>query len=105
MLGLTKRQLADLIGVTYQQAHKYERGINRVAAGRLYTIAQALGVEVSYFFEELQTRGGLMSSPEQRMFLDLARNYLNIPVREHREAIVALARALAEDENGNEPAA
>jgi transcriptional regulator with XRE-family HTH domain len=36
MLGLTQQQLADLIGVTYQQAHKYERGINRVAAGRLY---------------------------------------------------------------------
>jgi transcriptional regulator with XRE-family HTH domain len=99
MLGLTQHQLADLIGVTYQQAHKYERGINRVAAGRLYSIAQALGVEVSYFFEALQTRGGLMPSPEQRMFLDLARNYLNIPVREHREAIVALARALAEGED------
>jgi transcriptional regulator with XRE-family HTH domain len=101
MLGLTQHQLADLIGVTYQQAHKYERGINRVAAGRLYSIAQALGVEVSYFFEGLQTRGGLMPSSEQRMFLDLARNYLNIPVREHREAIVALARALAEGENGD----
>src|ERR1043166_315195 len=35
MLGLTQQQLADLIGVTYQQAHKYERGINRVSAGRL----------------------------------------------------------------------
>ncbi|HLY58110.1 MAG TPA: helix-turn-helix transcriptional regulator, partial [Stellaceae bacterium] len=33
MLGLTQQQLADLIGVTYQQAHKYERGINRVSAG------------------------------------------------------------------------
>jgi transcriptional regulator with XRE-family HTH domain len=102
ILGLTQHQLADLIGVTYQQAHKYERGINRVAAGRLYSIAQALGVEVSYFFEGLQTRGGLMPSSEQRMFLDLARNYLNIPVREHREAIVALARALAKGENGDE---
>jgi DNA-binding XRE family transcriptional regulator len=35
MLGLTQQQLADLIGVTYQQAHKYERGINRISAGRL----------------------------------------------------------------------
>ena len=35
MLGFTQQQLADLIGVTYQQAHKYERGINRVSAGRL----------------------------------------------------------------------
>src|SRR6516165_8858642 len=34
MLGLTQQQLAEMIGVTYQQAHKYERGINRVSAGR-----------------------------------------------------------------------
>ena len=35
MLGLTQQQMAELIGVTYQQAHKYEKGINRIAAGRL----------------------------------------------------------------------
>src|SRR5438876_11586473 len=45
MLGLTQQQLADLIGVTYQQAHKYERGINRVSAGRLFEIAQVLRSE------------------------------------------------------------
>src|SRR5665213_1944577 len=39
MLGFTQQQLADLIGVTYQQAHKYERGINRISAGRLFEIA------------------------------------------------------------------
>jgi transcriptional regulator with XRE-family HTH domain len=105
LLGLTQHQLADLIGVTYQQAHKYEKGINRVAAGRLYSIAQALGVEVGYFYEGLQTAGRLVPSPQQRMLLKLARNYLNIPVRAHREAIAALARALAERQNGDEPAA
>ena len=105
MLGLTQQQMAELIGVTYQQAHKYEKGINRVAAGRLYSIAQALGVEVSYFFEGIETADRFVPSPQQRMLLDLARNYLNIPVREHREAIVALARALAEGENmHNRPA-
>ena len=36
MLGLTQQQMAELIGVTYQQAHKYEKGINRIAGGRLY---------------------------------------------------------------------
>ena len=41
MLGLTQQQLAEMIGVTYQQAHKYERGINRVSAGRLFQIARA----------------------------------------------------------------
>ena len=75
MLGLTQQQLAELIGVTYQQAHKYEKGINRVAAGRLYGIARALGVEAGYFFEGLQSGGGLVPSPSQRMLLDLARNF------------------------------
>jgi transcriptional regulator with XRE-family HTH domain len=98
MLGLTQQQMAELIGVTYQQAHKYEKGLNRVAAGRLYSIAQALGVEVGYFFEGLQTAGGFVS-PQQRMLLDLVHNYLNIRVREHQEAIVALARTLAESES------
>jgi transcriptional regulator with XRE-family HTH domain len=50
-LGLTQQQMAELIGVTYQQAHKYERGLNRIAVARLHNIAQALGVEVGYFFE------------------------------------------------------
>ena len=105
ILGLTQQQMADLIGVTYQQAHKYEKGINRVAAGRLYSIAQGLGVEVSYFFEGLDTAGRFVPSPQQRMLLDLTRNYVNIPVRKHREAIVALARALAEGETGDKQAA
>jgi transcriptional regulator with XRE-family HTH domain len=105
MLGLTQHQMAELIGVTYQQAHKYEKGINRVSAGRLYGIAQALGVEVSYFFEGLQTAERFVLSPQQQMLLDLARNYVNIPVREHREAIVVLARTLAQGENGDDLAA
>jgi transcriptional regulator with XRE-family HTH domain len=105
LLGLTQQQMAELIGVTYQQAHKYEKGINRVAAGRLYRIAQALGAEVSYFYEELQTGGGVVPSPSQRMLLDLARNFLNIPNAGHREAVAKLARALAEDENGDDRAA
>jgi transcriptional regulator with XRE-family HTH domain len=105
MLGLTQQQMAALIGVTSQQAHKYEKGLNRVSAGRLYAIAQALGVEVSYFFEGLQTAARFVPSPRQRMLLELARSFLSIPVPEHRTAIVALTRALAEGENGDEPAA
>ena len=105
MLGLTQQQMAELIGVTYQQAHKYEKGINRVAAGRLYSIAQALGVEIGYFYEGLQTGGGFVPSPSRRMLLDLARNFLNIRDPGHREAIGSLARALAEGENGDDRAA
>jgi len=49
-VGMTQQQLAELIGVAFQQAHKYERGISRVTAGRLYYIAGALQAKVSYFF-------------------------------------------------------
>jgi transcriptional regulator with XRE-family HTH domain len=95
MLGLTQQQLADLIGVTYQQAHKYERGINRVSAGRLFEVARVLSVAVSYFFEGLDAEDGRQSSPRERMCLELARNFAQIPNEKHQEALSQLARALA----------
>ena len=97
MLGLTQQQLADLIGVTYQQAHKYERGINRVSAGRLFEVAQVLGVPVSYFFDGLEQGGARGISPRERMCLELARNFAQIPNERHQEALSQLARALASD--------
>lgn len=99
MLGLSQQQMADLIGVTYQQAHKYERGINRISAGRLYEIAQVLGVPVSYFFEGLDTRRATDLTARQRMCLELARNFSQINNEKHQEALSQLARALA-DERG-----
>jgi transcriptional regulator with XRE-family HTH domain len=102
MVGLTQQQMAELIGVTYQQAHKYEKGTNRVAAGRLYSIARALGVEVGYFYEGAQLGGSVVPSPSQRMLLDLVRNFLNIPDPRHREAVATLARALAESNDGGQ---
>ncbi|MFO1049094.1 MAG: helix-turn-helix transcriptional regulator [Geminicoccaceae bacterium] len=98
MLGLTQQQMAELIGVTYQQAHKYEKGINRIAAGRLFTIAQALGVDVSYFFEGMDSERMFRPTPQQRMLLELARNFINMPSRKHQEALCNLARALSNPE-------
>lgn len=97
MLGLTQQQMADLIGVTYQQAHKYEKGINRIASGRLYRIAQALGVDVGYFYENIAEVGVVehKATPQQRLLLELARNFVVLTNRKHQEAICNLARALA----------
>ncbi|BCX17532.1 MAG: transcriptional regulator [Geminicoccaceae bacterium] len=100
MLGLTQQQMAELIGVTYQQAHKYETGINRISAGRLYQIAQALGVDIGYFFEDADPERKFTPKqpelmPQQRMLLELARNFANIPNRKHQEALCNLARVLA----------
>jgi len=97
MLGLTQQQLADLIGVTYQQAHKYERGINRVSAGRLFEVSQVLSVPVNYFFDGLEQENERAVSPRERMCLELARNFAQIPNERHQEALSQLARVLATD--------
>ena len=96
MLGLSQQQMADMIGVTYQQAHKYERGINRISAGRLYEITRVLNVPITYFFEGLdlgEDEGAL--NTRQRMCLELARNFASIGNQRHQEALSQLARALA----------
>jgi transcriptional regulator with XRE-family HTH domain len=102
MNGLTQQALADLIGVTYQQAHKYESGVNRISAGRLYIIARVLGVDVGFFYEGLQSDQPIEPNPQQRVFLDHARNFRNIRTRKHQEAICLLTRILAGLEGGSE---
>src|SRR5213594_355794 len=97
MLGLTQQQLAEMIGVTYQQAHKYERGINRVSAGRLFEVAQVLSVPVSHFFDGLEQESERGISPRERMCVELARNFAQIPNERHQEALSQLARALASE--------
>jgi transcriptional regulator with XRE-family HTH domain len=101
MLGLSQQQLAQMIGVTYQQAHKYERGLNRISAGRLYEIAQVLSVPISWFFEGMHAVGGPAEMTQrQRMCLELARNFAMIDNEKHQEALSQMARALAQAESG-----
>jgi len=95
MLGLSQQQMANLIGVTYQQAHKYERGINRISAGRLYEISQVLRVPVGYFFEGLGEVADRELPPRQRMCLEVARNFALIENERHQEALSQMARSLA----------
>src|ERR1700730_18055640 len=95
MLGLTQQQLAELIGVTYQQAHKYERGINRVSAGRLFEIGRVLSVPVGYFYEGIGEEGTRQVTQRERMMLEIARNFADITNERHQEAVSQLARALA----------
>ena len=94
MLGLTQQQLAEMIGVTYQQAHKYERGINRVSAGRLFEIARALNAPMTYFYEGIEEEGPRQITLHQRMQLEIARNFVEIRNEKHQEAVSQLARAL-----------
>jgi transcriptional regulator with XRE-family HTH domain len=102
ILGLSQQQLAQMIGVTYQQAHKYERGLNRISAGRLYEIAQVLSVPISWFFEDMKAAGTpIEMNPRQRMCLELARNFVLIDNEKHQEALSQMARALAQAEAGD----
>ncbi|MEX0759253.1 MAG: helix-turn-helix transcriptional regulator [Tistlia sp.] len=52
-VGMTQEGLARVIGITFQQVQKYERGTNRIVASRLLDLARSLGVTVDYFFEDL----------------------------------------------------
>jgi transcriptional regulator with XRE-family HTH domain len=97
MLGLTQQQLAERIEITYQQAHKYEKGTNHMAASRLYKVAQALGVDVGYFFEGFQGAAESPSgaTPQQRVLLELAKNFMTLPP-EHQQAICTIVRMLSD---------
>jgi len=98
MLGLPLQNLARSVGVSYQQVHKYERGINRISVGVLYQIAQVLGARVEEFFEDY---GG--DEPKQVpdaavRGLAFSRSFLRIEQQEHRRALYQLTKALANDE-------
>jgi transcriptional regulator with XRE-family HTH domain len=97
MLGLSQQQLASAIGITYQQALKYERGVNRITAGRLYEIARLLGVPIGWFFEGMADTPADEASGPQRMCLELARNFCSIKNERMRDAVAQMARSLATD--------
>jgi transcriptional regulator with XRE-family HTH domain len=62
LLGMSQEKLGEALGLTFQQVQKYERGANRIGAGRLHQIAAVLDVPVAYFFEEMPRRGAPPSS-------------------------------------------
>ena len=95
LLGLTQQELGEMIGVTYQQAHKYERGINRVSAGRLFEIARVLSAPITYFYEGMGQEGPRQITPHQRMLLEITRNFAEIRNEKHQEAVSHLARVLS----------
>jgi transcriptional regulator with XRE-family HTH domain len=94
-LGLSQQQLAGQIGVTYQQAFKYEHGANRISAGRLFAFAQAMNVSPSWFFEGMEQDEILKPAPHQRRTLELLRNFSLIEHEVHQEALSQMARSLA----------
>ena len=93
-LGLSARQLAEIIGVTTQAVQKYETAGNRISAGRLYEIAQALNSPIEYFFEGLDA-GPLRVPRRQRRLLELMRYFPEIEEK-HQALIRDIVRLLAD---------
>ncbi|SDE50783.1 helix-turn-helix domain-containing protein [Limimaricola pyoseonensis] len=102
MNGTTQQQLAEKVGIKFQQIQKYETGMNRVSASRLWDIAHALGVPVSFFFEGMEAAeptaktgdmpGDVMADREA---LELLRSYYAIPEQQRRR-LFDLARVLSD---------
>jgi transcriptional regulator with XRE-family HTH domain len=96
MLGMTQQQLAEAVGIAYQQLHKYETGENHISVGRLYRIAQALGVEIGYFFQPIEPELNAETSAQQHVLVELARHVAQLSSSQ-REAICMFAWAMAEE--------
>jgi transcriptional regulator with XRE-family HTH domain len=103
MVGMTQQQLADRVGIKFQQIQKYETGMNRVSASRLWDIAEALTVPVSFFFEGLDEDGGVLQDGvlqgdilSDKEALELVRSYYAIPENQRRR-LFDLARVLSDD--------
>lgn len=107
MMGLSQTQVADALGITFQQIQKYERGANRVSASKLYEIAKSLQAPVAYFFEGLEaTADGVSEGGEPFVHdflmtsegLELATQFPRITRSRVRRRILELVRSMAEEE-------
>ena len=110
-LGISQSELADAIGLTFQQVQKYERGSNRISASKLFEIATALKTSAGYFFEGFAEREGDdgFSESESEQFvhsflttsegIELAAAFPRIPSGKKRRRVLEMVRALAEEAN------
>ena len=103
LVVMTQQQLAEKVGIKFQQIQKYETGANRVSASRLWDISEAMDVPVSFFFEgiddsqtatdsDMAVPADLLGDKEA---LDLIRSYYAIPENQRRR-LFDLARVLSD---------
>jgi transcriptional regulator with XRE-family HTH domain len=97
-LGLTQHDLAQALGISYQQVQKYETGANRVSSGRLYEIAHKLEVDIAHFFDGLEPTSPsrpMEHGGKNRSTIELVRNFAEIEDTELRAAVSGLIKSLA----------
>jgi transcriptional regulator with XRE-family HTH domain len=109
LIGMSQERLGELLGLTFQQVQKYEKGVNRIGAGRLYQVAQILGVPINYFYEGVieqsaeSIRKGDSSTPPVMEFLSsgeglqLTLAFMRIKDSKVRKRVVDLVKSLAEE--------
>jgi len=110
LLGMSQEKLAEAIGLTFQQIQKYERGINRVSAGRLFQFSKILDVPVGYFYDQIggedSSLANGLSDNEQDAFngsddvmqrketIDLVRAYYTIDDPAKRKEILRFVKTM-----------
>jgi len=111
MLGMSQEKLGEMLGITFQQIQKYEKGTNRVGASRLQAISLILSVPVSFFFEDAPTEtapGGFAESEGASYVVDflssteglqLNRAFIRIRNAKVRRKILDLVKEIAEDDS------
>lgn len=112
-LGMNQQMLGAALNLSYQQIQKYERGTNRITAGVLWILSEALNVDVAYFFEAIgavpvkpstDMRGARSNSsaatsmPSDRETLELIKGYKALPDRTIRKSVRSMIAALAKSE-------
>jgi transcriptional regulator with XRE-family HTH domain len=107
MQGMSQEKLGDALGLTFQQVQKYEKGTNRIGAGRLQHIASIQQVPISFFFEGAPGQSSILDEPCDYVSgflatsdgLALTKAYMHIENAKLRRSIVALVKQIAgEDE-------
>jgi transcriptional regulator with XRE-family HTH domain len=107
LIGMSQERLGDLLGLTFQQVQKYEKGVNRIGAGRLFEVARILNVPVDFFYEGVAAAPGLSTSeaaPPVMEFvssgegLQLALAFMKIKDAKVRKRVLDLVKSLAEEE-------
>jgi len=110
LLNMSQEKLGEELGVTFQQVQKYERGANRIGAGRLWMLSRVLDVPVGFFFEGVTERlgAGGFSEGDQTPIVDdfiqsadgvaLAQAFARIRDAKVRRRILELVRTLAAEE-------
>ena len=101
LLGYSQEKLASLLGLTFQQVQKYEKGMNRVGASRLWDMGKVLGVPISFFFEDMDE-----TEPSDPMLrqetIELVKAYYKLPnrkaVKHLYEFIVAMSKTVVNAE-------